>query len=228
MSNKPRTMLLKIIIVGECKSGKTLFSRKITKTDLVKGYIPTIALDMYILRKELFNDLEVKVHLWDTSGSPGYYNIIKSYFCACCASIIVIDLSKSDVISNVVKWIKELQNIKRNDNQTMLISVFADISKGVFSKNIHTEIERICNHENIKFYIVDLVKNEEILEEAFNSFIQLINSYFIRNGSVVHGINYYINEDSYTLPLLEDNRDMSNKSNKSNKSKQIQNCCSII
>ena len=227
MSNKLRSMLMKLIIVGECETGKTLLCKKISDTDLTKGYIPTIGLDMYVLRKQIDDDIEAKIHLWDTSGSPSYFSIIKSYFSACCASIILIDLSSKVVISNTIKWIRELKNVKRNDGQNIIISVFADTSKGIYSKDNTIEVENICRKENVIFYQFDLSKNDEIIKEMFDTFFDIINLRFVLNGSIVHGINYYLDKDNSSLPLL-DNKLRNNPIRRNYINNIGQNCCSIL
>ena len=61
MSNKMRSILIKMIIVGECETGKTFLCKKLTNNHIINGYIATIGLDMYVLRKQL-NNIEAKIH----------------------------------------------------------------------------------------------------------------------------------------------------------------------
>jgi small GTP-binding protein len=245
-----QTILLKIIIVGECETGKSLLSKHLSDNNIISGYIPTIGLDMYVLRKELYNNINIKIHLWDTSGSPSYLNIIKSYFPACCAGIIIIDLSDENAINHTTKWIKELQNVKRNDNNKILISVFADVSKGVYNKNINSKILNICRKENVRFYEINLIEKSDsiILKNTFDDFFQLINKTFILNEKKVNGINYYINNNNYntsqfdeltntSLPLLENKEQRQNERKQQMHMKKLnqkhvrfdnKDCCSIL
>ena len=251
MSNKMQTILLKIILVGECETGKSLLSKHLSDNNIISGYIPTIGLDMYVLRKELYNNINIKIHLWDTSGSPSYLNIIKSYFPACCAGIIIVDLSDENAIKHTTKWIEELKNVKRNDNNKILISVFADVSKGVYNKNIKSKILSICRKENIRFYEINLIEKSDsiILKNTFDDFFQLINKTFILNGKKVNGINYYINNNynnntsqfdeltNTSLPLLENKEQRQNERKLQMHMKKLnqkhvrfdnQDCCSIL
>lgn len=249
MSNKMQTILLKIILVGECETGKSLLSKHLSDNNIISGYIPTIGLDMYVLRKELYNNINIKIHLWDTSGSPSYLNIIKSYFPACCAGIIIVDLSDENAINHTTKWIKELQNVRRNDNNKILISVFADVSKGVY-KDINSKILSICRKENVRFYEINLIENSDsiILKNMFDNFFQLINKTFILNGKKVNGINYYINNNynntsqfdeltNTSLPLLKNKEQWQNEKKLQMDMKKLnqkhvrfdnQHCCSIL
>ena len=226
MSNKHKhhSLLLKIAIVGECRSGKTLFCKKLTETNLSKDYVPTIALDMFILRKQIHDNINVKAHLWDTSGSKSYYSLIKSYFRACCAAIIVIDMSQTDAFEQLVKWTKELKNVKREDGQKMVFGVFIDTSnvKHDNGNDVYYQIDKFCKKENIQLYNVELRKNINI-EQSMIQFLELINSYYTFGSGTVHGLNYYTEYDdneSHTHPLLGNNGNDNGQT--------INSCCSIL
>ena len=231
MSNKMRSILIKMIIVGECETGKTFLCKKLTNNHIINGYIATIGLDMYVLRKQL-NNIEAKIHLWDTSGSPSYFNIIKSYFNACCASIIIIDLSNKNCFKNMTKWICELKDVKRNDNEKIIISVFADTSGGIYGNHVY-DFENYCKKEKVYFYKLNLFNDDVKLNEKFDEFFEIINKNFIFNGNIVHGINYYLDKDITTIPLLNgtSGTNCTNGTNGNtilNKTKNLLNCCSIM
>lgn len=228
MSNKHHSLLMKIAIVGDCMSGKTLFCKQLTDTNLSNDYIPTIALDMFILRKQIHDNINIKAHLWDTSGSKSYYSLIKSYFRACCAAIIVIDMSQIDAFEQLVKWTKELKNVKREDGQKMVFGVFIDTSnvKHDNGNDVYYHIDKFCKKEDIQLYNVELHKNIDV-EKSMIQFLELINSYYTFGSGTVHGLNYYTEYDdneSHTHPLLGNNTN----TNTNNGNQTINSCCSLL
>lgn len=139
--NKEQSVLLKILVCGDCKVGKTLLCQQLsnhnTNRDLnnpfFEKYEPTVGLDMVVIKHNVKN-LNAKLHFWDCSGDDRYRGIIRSYYRACCAAIIVMDMNDEHAEASLMDWIKDLKSQTRMDNKKLVISVFANTANGINPK----------------------------------------------------------------------------------------------
>jgi GTPase SAR1 family protein len=161
MKTEFENVLLKLIVCGDSRVGKSLFCHKIATNDseeigkrrYVKrtgnvgfsavAYEPTIGLDMAIIRRRLSTSTIAKVHIWDTSGDPRYLGIISSYYSSCCAAIVIVNASEEGALESAKRWIKDLRSKSRSDGRSLIVGVFADVSDG---KHKHSEdIAKFCD-----------------------------------------------------------------------------------
>lgn len=210
--NKEHSVLLKILVCGDCKVGKSLFCQQLSNNNsnrelnnvLLKNYEPTVGLDMIVIKRKIKN-LNVKIHFWDTSGQDRYRGIIKSYYRACCAAIIIIDLNDENAEYSVKDWIKDLKSQMRMDNKKLIISVFANKANGINPINLiknnkkhdnQNIIKQICDKENVIYneiklsidftindneYFVD-EQNYITLTTALDNLINTINDLYLSNN----------------------------------------------
>lgn len=230
-------VLLKILVCGESRVGKSLMCQLLTSTDVnisdifndktgvigysSKAYEPTIGLDMAVVKRQLSKNTLAKIHLWDTSGDIRYRGIVRSYFKACCATILVIDMSNEESSSLIKGWIAELRSQERADNQVLIISVFANIENGVHVKN--NGISKECQKENVYFNAIRLTKDENI-EESFMSLLSIIYTSYVSNGVRVHGIRYENEKEN----INNKNGNYDSKSEPLLNNTNNDNCCCIL
>lgn len=196
-------VLLKIIVCGESRVGKSLMchrlstndsddiceSRFIRRTSSVGysavPYEPTIGLDMAVLKRRLSTSTVAKIHLWDTSGDDKFIGIVRSYYRGCCAAVVVVDMSDEDARSHAFKWIKDLRSQKRQDGRAIIIAVFGDIGNGIHPKN--SDIAKQCEKKNVYYSEMELRQNRNV-EMGFGTLLNMVYDTYISQGLEVHGI----------------------------------------
>lgn len=233
--NQKYNVLMKILVCGDCKVGKSLLCQQLSNENntgelnnaLIPNYEPTIGIDMIVIKRKVDN-LNTKIHLWDTSGDPRYRSIIRSYYRACCAAIIMVDLYDGDTLEILKEWIKDLKGQTRTDNRKLIINVFANTANGINPINVNNTISKFCDKENIIYSEIKLsidytVNNEyyvnennyQTLTKAIDGLVKKIHDLYLSNNmnidvgshQKIQGITYGYEEKLY------DNRNGNNTHN---------------
>lgn len=261
--NQKYNVLMKILVCGDCKVGKSLLCQQLSNENnngelnhaLIPNYEPTVGIDMIVIKRKVDN-LNTKIHFWDTSGDPRYRSIIRSYYRACCAAIIMVDLYDGDTLEILKEWIKDLKGQTRTDNRKLIINVFANTANGINPINVNNTISKFCDKENliyseIKLSIDYTVNNEyyvnennyQTLTNAVDGLVKKIHDLYLSNNmnidvgshQKIQGITYGYEEKLYdnhasqsiNAPSYNENKDDINKPLLNDTNKQ-NNCCNIL
>lgn len=203
MKKETESVLLKMIVCGDRCVGKSLLCRNIAMNDSKEigarryagrtssvgfssvAYEPTIGLDMAIIRRRLSSSIIAKVHLWDTSGDERYIGIVRSYYCNCCAAIVVVNASDENALESTKKWVRDLRSRRRSDGRSLIVSVFADIGNGKHKRS--QDIAKFCDESSIHYFEVQIWQNKQ-LEESLGSLLNTIYETYIAQGLETEGI----------------------------------------
>jgi small GTP-binding protein len=200
-NNKEKSVLLKILVCGDCKVGKTLLCQQLSNHNtnrelnnpFMEKYEPTIGLDMIVIKHKVKN-LNAKLHFWDCSGDDRYRGIIRSYYRACCAAIVVIDMYDEEAEESLLDWIKDLKSQTRMDNKKLVISVFANTANGINSKIVkQTDSPKNSNGKNKKNKKNSQTNRIKIIcekEQVMYNEIKLSIDYTVNN-------EYYVNDENF-------------------------------
>lgn len=196
-------VLLKVILCGESRVGKSLMCHHLTTTDepgvvgfsrpkrrspkSSTAYEPTVGLDMAVVRRRVSDTMVAKVHVWDTSGDTKYIGIVRSYYQSCCAAIILVDMADEDAHTHVEKWLKELRNQKRSDGHNLIVSVFANVDDGKNPKN--DNIAAQCEKVGVYYREVG-VRNNTNVEAGFDDVVKAVYDVYVSRGLEVNGISF--------------------------------------
>ena len=66
-------------MVGDCKTGKTTISKRITEDGVGFLYEPTVGVDFFV-KTLAYEGKSVKVKLWDTAGDGKFKDIVAKYY----------------------------------------------------------------------------------------------------------------------------------------------------
>lgn len=202
MTTSKQNVLLKIIVCGECRVGKSLICdhlsngyNSIQNVRPRNYYEPTVGLDMAIVKRKI-KHLNMKVHLWDTSGDDRYLGIVRSYYHSCCGAIIVIDMSDKDAHQHLKEWMQDLKHMKRKDDAKLIISVFANVENGKHPNNLTKKhcVEDYCLKQNA-FYNEIKIANNEGINEMFDKLIEHIYAVYLSKGTRMDGVHYFMDGD---------------------------------
>jgi len=71
--------LVKIIMIGESGVGKTCLAKRLTEKTIDLDHFPTIGVD-FVSKTYEFENLIMRMQIWDTAGQEVFHNIISSYY----------------------------------------------------------------------------------------------------------------------------------------------------
>ena len=159
--------LYKILLLGDCSSGKTSLIYRLIHNNFLEYYVSTIGIDFNI-KSFMVNDKKVKLQLWDSCGQERFNALTRSYYRNTDAFIICYDISSYKSFEDAKFWIKELE---KHVIDRPVIKIL------VGTKNDLDEDLRKIKYENGKNYAESLgiqfietsSKNNTNINELFNN-----------------------------------------------------------
>mgnify|MGYP002629151380 CR=1 FL=1 len=183
--------LLKIVLVGDTRTGKTCIANRLCNNGFNEVYNSTIGVDFFSLSTRVKDDI-IKTHIWDTTGQNNFSNIISTYYHGISGAIIVFDLSKKISFNNCTKWINEIKqkNINKKTPAIFLLGNKKENNRQVTDK----EIQDFCEFHNVEYYEASARQNEGIFD-CFQGLVEriyqtndLINNRIIDNYGIKSGL----------------------------------------
>ena len=105
---------IKIIMIGDCKVGKTSIIHRLTENKYSEKYTPSISLEYtnYCIK---LNDYIIRMQIWDTSGQEKYEfnSIISNYYKTADVAIFVYSIDDIKTFNNIEEYVKDLISDKR-------------------------------------------------------------------------------------------------------------------
>lgn len=100
---QPRERLqLKIIVAGECGTGKTSIVRQWNSAEFTTKVDPTIGIDYTF--KEVRNCI---LNIWDVSGHADFFEVRNEFYKEASAIILVFDITSRKSFDSLDMWLRE-------------------------------------------------------------------------------------------------------------------------
>tara|TARA_Y100000816_G_scaffold117995_1_gene82771 strand:- start:1934 stop:2569 length:636 start_codon:yes stop_codon:yes gene_type:complete len=97
--------LLKFVVIGDKKSGKTTFINQLVLQKFTPFYSPTIGIEFSSSYNTLQNsDKIIKTTSWDITGSRKFINHISSYFNSITFALLFVNITDENALSNLQFW----------------------------------------------------------------------------------------------------------------------------
>ena len=107
---------IKIIMIGDCKVGKTSIIHRLTENKYSEKYTPSISLEYtnYCIK---LNDYIIRMQIWDTSGQEKYEfnSIISNYYKTADVAIFVYSIDDIKTFNNIEEYVKDLISDNEED-----------------------------------------------------------------------------------------------------------------
>tara|TARA_Y100000389_G_C17347452_1_gene456595 strand:+ start:251 stop:907 length:657 start_codon:yes stop_codon:yes gene_type:complete len=193
-------MVYKVVLLGECGTGKSSMAEQYVNEKFLNNSISTIGVDFLSKLVECGNKL-IKIQIWDTAGQEKFHNLICSYFRDCCMAIIVFDITDYKSFQKIDYWLNEFEKYTLDEKRKplMLVGNKCDSeSRREVSKEeaINKSMELGCE------YIECSAKENFNIEDVFQKTINLIYSK-IQEGEidpeVSSGIKLHTKIESFYL-----------------------------
>jgi len=177
----------KLISIGESCSGKTSIISKFT--GLGKDHsryieIPTIGID-FRMANVVVNEMNIKLHFWDTGGLEKYRSIVRSYYADCAGVLVCFDLTSWTSFKKVDYWINEIRNVSRPEVCIILIGNKLDLVK---ERRVTKDVaEHYASEHGMKYFEVSAMSGVNI-KEAILSLVEKIYVIFVEGELSCRGI----------------------------------------
>jgi len=176
MSNRKKTVLLKVLLLGESCVGKTCIFRRYVKDDYTEGYQATIGADFFSKDVEV-GDKEVIFQIWDTAGQERYKSLGQTFYRGSDACILVYDICEKESFDALTDWVGrflegvalEAEEAKDSGLIFVVVGNKCDVTDG---RQVETDVAReFCTKHGFQFYETSAKTNLNI-SEAFEYIAQ--------------------------------------------------------
>ncbi|KAH8406793.1 hypothetical protein KR222_003434 [Zaprionus bogoriensis] len=178
--------LFKIVLIGDCCTGKTSILQRFKTGNYVERHGNTIGVDFSMktievegkqvkvsLASHLCGELilmqfalSAQLQIWDTAGQERFRTITQSYYRANNGVIIVYDITKRATFANLQKWIEEVRRYTASNVLIILIGNKCDLEQ---EREVEFEEARqMCQYiPEILFVMETSAKENTNVEDAF-------------------------------------------------------------
>ena len=168
---------IKILLVGDKRTGKTCFIKKWIKNTFEERYEPTMISDfaMNICQK---GDILYKINLWELSGNEQSKYIISKYDKNIDGCIIFSSLINDTSIDNIKKWKEMLGSYKEKEFPIILVATKEDFLDESDLKEKHKLLKEFLknNYSYTKFFLTSSKTGKNInncMEYLINKIINI-------------------------------------------------------
>ena len=163
--------VLKIVILGEGRVGKTSILSKYFSKKFDEGQKSTINPSFYELNKD-YQGKKVNFKIWDTAGQEQFNAINTMYYQNAVGALLVYDVTISETFDKVKDWVHTLKEMVGKDITFVIAGNKFDLSdKNMIEKN-NEKVDNYCAQQKCKHFYTS-AKTGFNLNDAFDS---LINS----------------------------------------------------
>ena len=164
--------VLKLVILGEGRVGKTSILLQYFKKQFNEGQVSTINPAFY---EKTVNSGGKKVQLkfWDTAGQEQFNAISTLYYQGAVGALIVYDVSIFETFNKVKEWVKTLQEAVGKDIVFVIAGNKFDLSNREELDKRTSEIESYCSKENCQHFYTS-AKTRFQVDETFEYLIKSV------------------------------------------------------
>jgi len=120
--------VFKIVLIGDCRAGKSSIFQRWTKKDFTKNYISTIGLDMGTVEICTKEFPKLIIQIWDCTGQERLIPIIKNCFPRTDLFILVYDVTDDSSFTNIKdRWLECCNSFGSPSTNKMIIGNKSDL-----------------------------------------------------------------------------------------------------
>ena len=164
--------VLKLVILGEGRVGKTSILLQYFKKTFNEGQVSTVNPAFYE-KTVNSNGKSVQLTFWDTAGQEQFNAISTLYYQNAVGALIVYDVSIFETFNKVKEWVKTLQEAVGRDIVFVIAGNKFDLSNKEELSKRSSEIDSYCAKENCKHFYTS-AKTRFQVDEAFESLIKSV------------------------------------------------------
>ncbi|XP_049826419.1 ras-related protein Rab-43 [Aethina tumida] len=157
--------LFKIVLIGDCGTGKTCVVQRFKNGTFIERHGNTIGVD-FSMKTVMVDGKKVKLQIWDTAGQERFRTITQSYYRSANGVIIVYDITKRSSLLSVARWVEEVRRYSGNSVLLALVGNKADLE--TLREVEFEEAETMSQYmPEVLFVLEASAKDNSNIEEAF-------------------------------------------------------------
>lgn len=157
--------LFKIVLIGDCGTGKTCVVQRFKNGTFLEGHGNTIGVD-FSMKTVIVEGKRIKLQIWDTAGQERFRTITQSYYRSANGVIIVYDITKRSSFLAVARWLEEIRRYSGSSILVALVGNKADMEN--LREVEFEEAEAMCQYmPEVLFVLEASAKENSNIEEAF-------------------------------------------------------------
>ncbi|XP_069108633.1 dnaJ homolog subfamily C member 27-like [Argopecten irradians] len=117
---------IKVVGIGNANVGKTCLIKHFCESKFCGGYQPTVGVD-YGFKIQHVDGVDLRVHLWDLSGSPEYIDVRNELYLQTDAIFMVYDVTNQASFEALDVWMKEVNKYSTTGPEIRLVGNKIDI-----------------------------------------------------------------------------------------------------
>ena len=106
-SNQAYDLLMKTVMIGHEKVGKSALAAKYCDNKLVEKYVPTIGIDFTKVTIKTESGKIVRGQIWDTAGQERFRNLIDAYLQGAIGIYLCFDLTNYATFQVIKDWMNK-------------------------------------------------------------------------------------------------------------------------
>lgn len=99
---------IKVISMGDQRTGKSCLIKRFCENKFVSKYIPTIGVDFGV-KPIRIDGKPIRVNFWDLSGHKEFFEVRNEFYKDSQGGILVFDVGSRKSFENLDKWLQEAQ-----------------------------------------------------------------------------------------------------------------------
>jgi small GTP-binding protein len=172
------TCIMKVLVVGNARCGKTSTIRRYTSKSFSEEYVSTIGADFVEKDYDFNQNLKLNLQLWDIAGQDRFAKLTRAYFREAKGAVIVCDITRENTIEAVTSWKNEIDNCCKDLNNGTSIPVVLIANKSDLLLNpmgaldIGVNMQKCVERNGILEWFRASAKNGDYVDEAFQFLIE--------------------------------------------------------
>lgn len=119
---------VKLVGVGSVSTGKTCLIKHFCESKFSTNYQATVGVD-YGFKIQSVHDLDLRVHLWDLSGSPEYLEVRNELYIHTDGIFIAFDVSSETSFEALDYWVREVRKHCTSQPDIVLVGNKIDVKE---------------------------------------------------------------------------------------------------
>ncbi|XP_011172304.1 ras-related protein Rab-43 [Solenopsis invicta] len=144
--------LFKIVLIGDCGTGKTCVVQRFRSGTFVERHGNTIGVD-FTMKTVLIDGKKIKLQIWDTAGQERFRTITQSYYRSANGVIVVYDITKRSTFLSLQRWVEEVRRYTSSHVLLVLVGNKCDLEDLREVKKV--EAEALCQYLPEVLHIVE-------------------------------------------------------------------------
>lgn len=188
------TVIMKVLVVGNARCGKTSTIRQFVSRQFSESYVSTIGADFVEKLIDYDAQLKISLQLWDIAGQDRFAKLTRAYFRDAKGALIVCDITRENTVDAVVNWKSELDVCARDLNggepvPVVMVANKSDLLDDVVNAlTIGVNMQKCVAKNGILEWFRASAKSGDSVDDAFQCLIdKMVANHRAKRSAAVSG-----------------------------------------